>query len=86
MTSIGSVIRLVQRLRDEKETLEPLDWNGVFEDQGYYSVKLRPKSKECYDWGVEQFGQEHFAWTGSKFFFETEQDAIMFTLRWGRDN
>jgi len=87
MTSIGSFIRLVQRLRDEKETLEPLDWNSTLEDQGYYSVKVRPKNKECYDWCAEQFGKEHFAnLSGSKFFFETEQDAIMFTLRWGRDN
>ena len=82
MTSIGNFIRLVQRLRDEKETLEPLDWNSVFEDQGYYSVLLRPRNKECYEWCAEQFGKEHFAWTGSKFFFETEQDAIMFKLRW----
>lgn len=85
MTSIGSIIRLVQQLRDEKEKIEPLDWNSVFEDQGYYSVTVRPKSKECYVWCAEQFGKDHYAWTGSKFWFETEQDAIIFTLRWGRD-
>jgi hypothetical protein len=82
MSSIGEFIRLVQRLRDEKETVRPLDWNSVFEDQGYYSVTVSPKSKECWVWCDAQYGKEHYAWTGSKFFFETEQDAIMFTLRW----
>jgi hypothetical protein len=52
----------------------------------YIPVEFSPKNKECYDWCGEQFGPEHFAWTGSKFWFETESDAIMFALRWGRDN
>jgi len=86
MTSIGSFIRSLQRQDEVRETIELFDWNGVLEDQGYYSVKLRPKNKESWDWCTEKFGAEHYAWTGSKFFFETEQDAIMFTLRWGRDN
>jgi hypothetical protein len=82
MSSIGEFIRLVQRLRDEKETVRPLDWNSTLEDQGFHSVKVSPWNNEVYEWCTEQYGIEHFAWTGSKFFFETEQDAIMFTLRW----
>jgi len=86
MVSIQDFIRQVQKLRDSGKLIEPINWNYLFLLYGYIPVDLSPKNKECYDWGREQFGPEHFAWTGSKFWFETEKDAIMFTLRWGRDN
>ena len=86
MISIGEFTAQVQALHDTKEILEPLDWNSILEDAGYYSIKFRPKTKQCWDWCAKEFGLGHIAWTGSKFWFESEKDAIMFTLRWGRDN
>jgi hypothetical protein len=82
MTSIGSFIRSLQRRDEVREAIERFDWNSILEDQGYYSVKLIPKNNECWDWCTEKFGIDYYAWTSSKFFFKTEQDAIMFTFRW----
>jgi len=86
MVSIADFIRQVQELRDSDKLIEPINWNGLFLLNGYISVDLIPKNKDCYLWAREQFGPEHIAWTGSRFWFEREKDAIMFTLRWGRDN
>ena len=86
MVSIADFIRQAKELCDSGKVSEPINWNGLFLLNGYISVEFMPKNKECWDWGREQFGPEHIAWTGSKFWFESEKDAIMFTLRWGRDN
>lgn len=86
MHSIADFITQVRELCDSGKVLEPINWNGLFLLNGYISVDFSPKTNECYLWGREQFGPEHIAWTGSKFWFESEKDAIMFTLRWGRDN
>jgi len=86
MVSIQDFIRQVQELRDSDKLIEPINWNGLFLLNGYISVEFGHNNKVCYDWCTEQFGKEHYAWTGSKFWFEREKDAIIFTLRWGRDN
>jgi hypothetical protein len=86
MISIAEFLNQIRELRNTNKLIEPLDWNDLFEIAGYVSVDLSPKNKDCYLWAREQFGLEHIAWTGSKFWFESEKDAIMFTLRWGRDN
>ena len=86
MVSIQDFICQVQKIIESDGLSEPINWNGLFLLNGYIPVDLIPKNNECYDWCREQFGSEHFAWTGSKFWFKTEKDAIMFTLRWGRDN
>ena len=86
MVSIVECISQIKKVHDAGRLVEPLDWNDLFEISGYVSVKSSSDYKVCCDWCREQFGPEHFAWTGSKFWFESEKDAIMFTLRWGRDN
>lgn len=86
MISIGEFVSQVQEYREYEGILTPIDWNDLLEDAGYYSIEFRPKTQACWDWCAKEFGLGHIAWTGSKFFFETEKDAIMFTLRWGRDN
>lgn len=79
-------------MSDEKHLFEPIDWNIILADRGYVPVPIgvRPrKPGERYAmqvWCDEQLGEEHYAWTGSNFWFETENDAIMFALRWGRDS
>jgi hypothetical protein len=61
------------------------DWRQVFKDGGYYDVVPPSISqwKEIHQWCVRTFGQEHYAWSGNRFWFETPEDAIMFALRWG---
>jgi hypothetical protein len=70
----------------EGESTRPL-WNVRFQDAGYYSAEpsrdsIRDYWQEIHRWCEQQFDTEHYAWTGSTFWFETEQAAIMFTLRW----
>ena len=76
MTSIGSFIRLVQRLRDEKETLEPLDWNSTLEDQG-------PSIIEYHKWLGEQgvVGLPRSTYT-PYLEFEDPHLATIFMLKW----
>lgn len=61
------------------------DWNAVFHSGGYYLVNpnTTPRWEEIHRWCVENLGDNRYAWNGNNFWFETEQDAIMFTLRWG---
>lgn len=66
-------------------------WNRRFQDAGYYHVELKNfeynkwhtiHAKIC-DWCDKQFGSQHYAWAGKTiFWFETEQHAMWFTLRW----
>lgn len=63
-----------------------IDWNRVLAEKGYYSIqaggtKAIANWRECHAWCKEQFG-EHYTWTGSKFWFETEEDAMLFVLKW----
>jgi hypothetical protein len=81
MVSIADFITRVNEIIKSDGLLEPTNWNGLFLLNGYVSVDFTPKNKDCYLWSREQFGPEHIAWTDSKFWFETEKDAIMFTLR-----
>lgn len=77
-------------MTDKKQLFEPIDWNACLADCGYVSVPIGVRVHKSGErtamraWCDEQFGEEHYAWTGSKFWFETEQDAIMFALRWGK--
>jgi hypothetical protein len=86
MVSIKEFLNQIRNLRESQKSAECLDLNDLFEHAGYVSVKFTTVNMACLDWCGEKFGLDHCAWTGSKFWFESEKDAIMFTLRWGRDN
>lgn len=60
-------------------------WNMRFQDTGYYCVDLNDHQawSVCYDWCKENIGEKHYAWFGKTFWFENEQDAVLFRLRWG---
>lgn len=91
MISIREFTRQVTAMRDQKKLLDPIDWNSILADRGYVPVPIGYRVRRQGDrtarlaWCVEQFGEEHYAWTGSNFWFETESDAVLFALRWGQD-
>jgi hypothetical protein len=65
------------------------DWNSRFKDAGYYSViwgstVYYPNNHwdELFRWCSDTFGVRHFVWCGSKFWFDCEENAILFALRW----
>jgi hypothetical protein len=61
-------------------------WDKILPEQGYIGVDLTTdavsKWQELHKWCQEHIGEEHYSWTGYKFWFEKEKDAIMFVLRW----
>jgi hypothetical protein len=38
---------------------------------------------EMHDWCKNQFGAGNYTWTGSLFWFQNSQDAVIFMLKWG---
>jgi hypothetical protein len=62
-------------------------WNLRLQDAGYYGIEatreaIRDHWQVMHHWCEQQFGKDHYAWTGSTFWFETEKDATLFGLRW----
>lgn len=62
-------------------------WTKRFVDCGYYSVPLTGNAigydwQDVHQWCEQQFGERHYAWTGNIFWFETEEAAAWFALRW----
>jgi len=64
-----------------------MDWNGYLEENGYIGVWIeynhtRLKKKEMLAWANESFGNGHCYWTGSCFWFDREENAVLFALKW----
>jgi hypothetical protein len=62
-------------------------WHQRFRAAGYYSVEVNLQHpfnlwQDIHEWCVDQFGENHYTWTGSTFWFETDQAAVLFALRW----
>jgi len=58
-----------------------------YQAAGYYPVELSSRTlmgewQECHRWCCEHIGEDHYSWTGGTFWFETEQAAMWFALRW----
>ncbi len=63
-----------------------VDWRRRFTEQGYYTVLPGQHGlrlwNEMHEWCEKHIGVKHYSWTGSRFWFETEDAAFRFTLRW----
>ncbi len=72
--------------KDRGPVRNQINWSYRFRDAGYFcvhpTVDSMSKWPNMHEWCHEQFGREHYSWTGSTFWFETEKAAILFTLRW----
>lgn len=61
------------------------DWERRFLDAGYCSAKITfsyDKWTAINAWCRRVFGQDHYAWYDSVFWFESQQDAALFLLTW----
>ena len=56
----------------------------ILKEQGYYPVVSDPSTAwaDMHEWCEQHFGEDHYTWTGEVFWFETEQAAVLFALRW----
>lgn len=62
-------------------------WQRRLRDAGYHEVPTAQLMgvtgwTDIHEWCLQKFGEDHYTWTGSIFWFETEQHAVLFTLRW----
>jgi hypothetical protein len=69
-------------LESSEETF--FDWYLYLKQVGWHSVKigLRQRWEPAHQWCIQQYGSDHYTWTGNCFWFETEQDALLFQLTW----
>lgn len=62
----------------------PRDWNRLLAEHGYHSVPV--STNDGYlavnDWCNQHIGEDHYVWTGSSYWFETEAAAVLFSLKW----
>ena len=66
---------------------EIVDWNEYLEQAGYFCVVIdgrytRTELRERSDWIKERCGPDHCYWTGHRFWFDREEDAVLFALKW----
>lgn len=64
-----------------------IDWNGLLAEQKYFSVEfsaleLNKNYIEIHQWCRDTVGDPHYVWTGSKMWFETEEAALLFSMKW----
>jgi hypothetical protein len=71
-------------VRDGKISMN-VDWAQRYIDAGYHRIIISQFDNwtEVHDWCEEELGREHYSWNGANFWFETEEDAFRFALRWG---
>ena len=58
-----------------------------FRTAGYLPIQARILGQDgewqkIHRWCRENIGEQHYSWTGSTFWFETERAAMLFALRW----
>lgn len=79
-----NIRQFADRVQEKHPPIQWIDWHGAFKDQGYHDVVLSELTQwqEIHRWCEQQFGQDHYVWVANRFWFEREQDAILFALRW----
>ena len=76
------------RTRSASEVLRgpmpEINWPLTFEHAGYYSHQIDSIKywTDIHLWCHEHVGENHYAWTGSVFWFERHEDAVFFKLKW----
>lgn len=58
-------------------------YGSDYAQAGFHKVHLTDFTHwhEIHEWCAQQFGR-NYTWTGSSFWFTTEEDATEFTLTW----
>ena len=63
--------------------MKDIQWADTFHYAGYHSVRVNTRGwHNIHSWCIENFGEQHYTWTGNVFWFDNEQNAIMFALKW----
>lgn len=64
----------------------PARWSCEFRQAGYFPATLPvgeiSKWQAAHQWCKQEIGVDHYSWTGNQFWFEREDHAVMFLLKW----
>lgn len=73
-----------RKLDSERRNRLYVNWNDRFSVGGYHKVTISNDGSwaAMHEWCRKTVGEKNYAWAGSTFWFEKEEDAIEFTLRW----
>lgn len=67
----------------DRNLLVGKDWRVLLKEHGYYSIRVGEGDWQAvHEWCQKYIGEPHYTWTGEVFWFETERDAVTFSLRW----
>ena len=62
------------------------NWYDILGSGGYIQVKFPNTdwnlTRQVAAWCRENFGVDHYYWTGGVFWFDSEEQAVLFALRW----
>lgn len=84
---VGEYLEEIHSRQLEGDEPPTIDWNNMLESGGYICISSGKlgwtgEFREAAQWCREQFGREHYYFTGGSFWFDREEDAVMFALRW----
>lgn len=72
-------------VKHSKDIDDNLSWNQRFQQAGYYGVEWYGTTwdqlVDRHQWCDKTVGREHYYRIGSRFWFESEQDALVFKLK-----
>ena len=74
-----------QKMWDSLTEKHTENWAESLQSAGYVGVCIDIQNNKPWlikKWCAEQFGIRHYAWSGDVFWFESEQDSVLFSLRW----
>lgn len=83
--SISEFIRQLER--DRVANSSTSRWSCEFRQAGYFPAELTMRGcitnwQAAHNWCKTEIGEDHYSWTGSVFWFEREEHAVMFILKW----
>lgn len=86
MTTIAEFINETnEKLKSRPvDPYNPIDWNFELKQAGFLSVEISNLQQwnKIHAWCCDHIGEDHYVWTGSTFWFENEQDVLLFSLCW----
>lgn len=61
-----------------------VNWMVRFQEASYHKITITVSNSwiPIHEWCEQIIGRNNYAWTGNTFWFETEEDAVAFKLRW----
>lgn len=74
----------VDSILDTTDDPWSLNWHDMFVAKGYYQVNVNNDTHplpNLLQWCDENIGIGHYTWEYTRFWFETEEDAVRFALK-----